>query len=82
MRPTITKRWADNLGVEQGELLSQVRGFLRLIDEVDERVLRLRIMLHRSPDRDVDDALLQLERRVRAVQELLRDVHTDVLWER
>ena len=81
MRTGTIQTWADNLGVEPDEVLSQVRGFLRAIDGVDERVLRLRITLHRSPDRALDDALRQLEQRVRIVSELLKDLQASVIRE-
>ncbi len=81
MRTGTVELWAQNLGVGRDEVLPQVRRFLRLIDSADERVLGLRIMLHRSPDPNLDDALLQLERHVKTAHDLLADLHGEVLKE-
>jgi hypothetical protein len=38
-------------------------------------------MLHTCPDRDLDRAVMQLERQVGEVASLLREVHQDVVRE-
>jgi glycogen synthase len=81
MRAGTPLEWAQLLGVGPDDLPGQTRKLVQGIDVLDEAILQLRMILHGCPDRELSEALLQLERRVREVSALIRELHREVLRE-
>lgn len=79
MRSGSPLEWAQLLGVGPDDLPARTSLLLRGVETLDQTVIQLRLMLHDCPDRDLDEALMQLERRVRDVVVIVRDLHRDVL---
>ena len=63
MRTGTPLEWAQLFGVGPDDLPGQTRKLVRGIDVLD-KACRLRMMLHGCPDRELDRALLELERQV------------------
>lgn len=81
MRSGSPLEWAQLLGVGPDDLPARTSVLVRGVEILEDTILQLRLMLHDGPDRDLDDALLQLERRARDVVTIVRDLHRDVLRE-
>jgi hypothetical protein len=81
MRAGSLLEWAQLLGVGPDDLPAQTRALVRGVDILDEAIVALRTMLHTCPDRELDRAVMQLERQVTEVASLLREVHQDVVRE-
>ena len=62
-RHPVVDAWAAQFGVQPDEVLSQVRLLTRLINGVDDQVLRLRLHVYAGPDRELDDSVRALHER-------------------
>ena len=81
-RRTVIDAWADQFAVKPDEVLSQVRLLTRLIDGVDDQVLRLRLHVYAGPDRELDESVRALHERVHDSSRRIRDLHAQVIRER
>ena len=81
MRTGTPLEWAQLLGVGPDDLPAQTRKLVRGIEVLDEATIQLRVMLHGCPDRELSEALLQLERRVGDVVAMIRELHREVVRE-
>lgn len=81
MRSGTPLEWAELLGVGPDDLPATTRLLVRGVEVLDDAIVQLRSMLHDCPDRGLDEALMQLERRVRDVAALLRELHHEILRE-
>lgn len=79
MRSGTPLEWANLLGVGPDDLPATTRLLVRGVEVLDDAIVQLRTMLHDCPDRGLDEALLQLERRIRDVVALIRDLHHEVM---
>ena len=81
MRSGTPLEWAELLGFGPDDLPATTRLLVRGVEVLDDAIVQLRSMLHDCPDRGLDEALMQLERRVRDVAAVIRDLHHEVLRE-
>jgi hypothetical protein len=81
-RQPVVDAWADQFEVKPDEVLSQVRLLRRLIDGVDDQVLRLRLHVYAGPDHELDESVRVLHERVHDSSRRIRELHAQVIRER
>ena len=62
--------------------LSQFRRLTRLIDDVNDQVMRLRLHVWGGPDRGLDQSVRELHDRVNDTASRIRELHAQVIRER
>lgn len=81
MRYGTPLEWSELLGVGPDDLPAATGRLVQGVEVLDDTVVQLRTILHDSPDRGLDEALMQLERRAREVVDLVRDLHHQAIQE-
>lgn len=78
----VVDAWANQFGVEPDDVLSQFRRLTRLIDDVNDQVLRLRVHVWEGPDRGLDQSVQEPHHRVNDTASRIRELHAQVIRER
>lgn len=73
--------WSLAFGCGPDDLAATTRSVVRSAHAIEEASIQFRAVVHESPDRDLDAAVMRLERSACDVTAIVEDLHREVMRE-